>query len=59
MEWESLNKDQMTWHVLKAHFVEAYEAQLHSVLGTVAQHGYHEVANTTKDQSFNKSKGNQ
>ena len=49
MEWESLPEDQQTWPTLKAHFVEAYEARLHSGLETGAQHGYHGAAATTED----------
>ena len=49
MEWESLNEYERKWHVLNAHFVEAYEARLHSGLGSAAQHGYHGAANATKE----------
>ena len=52
MEWEALNENQGTFPALKAHFFEAYEDQLHSGLGKVAQHGYHRYhgeANATKE----------
>ena len=44
-----MNEDQRTWPMLKAHFVEAYKARLHSGLRTATQHGYHGAENATKD----------
>lgn len=35
--------------MLKANFVEPYEARLHSGLGTATQHGYHGEANANED----------
>ena len=51
MEWEAMDMDQRTCPTLKAHFVEAYKARLHSGLETGAQHGYHGAANTTNDNN--------